>query len=65
MKQFTWFPCFIRYQVYLIGIRKGFNYKITSLIIAFYAIGTNHRPIIMEITQQMQKKKMEHQEHIF
>ena len=56
MKQFTQFPCFIRYQASLLGIRKVSNYKITSLLV-FYAIGTNHRPIIKEITLQMQKQK--------
>ena len=50
-------PCFIRYQASLLGIRKSFNYKIASLI-AFYAIGTNHRPIIKEITPHMQTKNI-------
>ena len=47
-------PCFIRYQASLLGKRKVFNYRITFLL-AFYAIGTNHRPIIKDITLQMQK----------
>ena len=34
-------------------------------MLAFLIAFLNHRPIIKEITLQMQKKYLEHQEHLF
>ena len=53
MKQFTWFLCFIWYLASRLSIKRVLITRSRTSLLAFYADGTYHRPIIKEITTQI------------